>query len=84
MVPGTAIVASRSSASTFTEQPSVSSSWAMNVTSRMPGTCRSVVVPSASSAAAISLSTLFFAPATSTVPSSRASPAIRNRSTGRL
>jgi hypothetical protein len=77
-------VAVRSSASTVTSQPSVSSNWAMKVTSRMFGTCRSSVVPSASSAAAISFSTLFFAPATSTAPSSRASPAIRNRSTGRL
>ena len=38
----------------------------MIATSRMSGTFVRVVVPSASSAAAISFSTLFFAPVTST------------------
>ncbi len=49
-------------------------------TSRMSGTSVSVVRPSASSAAAISLSTLFFAPVTRTSPASRAPPTTRNRS----
>ncbi len=48
-----------------------------------PGSWRSPVVPSASNAAAISLSTLFFAPATWTVPARRAPPVTRKRSTVR-
>ena len=40
-----------------------------------------VEVPRASRVAAISLSTLFLAPATVTSPASRAPPATRNRST---
>ncbi len=47
----------------------------------MSGTSRRVVVPSASSAAAISLSTLFLAPVTRTSPASRAPPTTLNRST---
>ncbi len=49
-------------------------------TSRMCGTSVSVVRPSASSAAAITLSTLFFAPVTRTSPASRAPPTTRNLS----
>ena len=45
-----------------TVQPSSSSSRPMTSTSRMSGTLVIVVVPGASSEAAISLSTLFFAP----------------------
>lgn len=52
----------------------------MSGTSRISGQLVSVVVPSASSAAAISLSTLFFAPLTVTVPRSRAPPVTSNRS----
>ena len=48
--------------------------------SRMAGTSVRSVVPSASSAAAISLSTLFFAPLTVTSPASRAPPVTRKRS----
>ena len=48
----------------------------------MSGTSISVLVPSVSSAAAMSLSTLFFAPGTRTSPSSRAPPTTRNASTG--
>src|SRR5664279_3892114 len=50
-------------------------------TSRMSGTSRIVVLPSASRAAAISLSAQFFAPVTRTSPASRAPPATRKRST---
>ena len=49
-------------------------------TSRMCGTSVSVVRPSASSAAAITLSTLFLAPVTRTSPASRAPPTTRNLS----
>src|SRR5688572_9437446 len=49
-------------------------------TSRMSGTSTSVVVPSASSDAAISFSALFFAPGTRTSPSRRAPPTTRNAS----
>ena len=53
----------------------------MYSTSRMWGTSRSTVVPSASNDAAMSLSTLFLAPVTRTSPSRRAPPTIRNAST---
>jgi hypothetical protein len=50
-------------------------------TSTMSGTRDSVVVPSASNAAAITLSTLFFAPVTVTSPARRAPPVTSNVST---
>src|SRR5215210_2796009 len=50
--------------------------------SRVAGTSVRVVVPSASSAAAISFRTLFFAPVTVTSPARRAPPTTRNLSTG--
>src|SRR5690242_11895513 len=53
----------------------------MIATSRISGTSVIVVVPGASSAAAISLSTLFFAPGTVTSPASRAPPVTTNLST---
>ena len=65
-----------------TSQPRRRSSSAMYSTSRMSGTSCSTVVPSASSAAAMSLRTLFFAPVTRTSPASRAPPTIRKASTG--
>src|SRR5688572_30325127 len=52
----------------------------MTGTSQMSGTLRSVDVPSASRQAAITLSTLFFAPLTRTSPASRAPPETRKRS----
>ncbi len=64
-----------------TSQPSRRSSSAMYSTSRMSGTSCSVVVPSASRDAAMSLSTLFLAPVTRTSPASRAPPTIRKAST---
>ncbi len=54
--------------STTTVQPSSSSSRAITCTSRMSGTFVIVVRPGASNEAAISLSTLFFAPPTNAVP----------------
>ena len=65
-----------------TAHPSRRSSSAMMRTSRMSGTSISVLVPSVSSAAAMSLRTLFFAPGTRTSPSSRAPPTTLNASTG--
>ena len=56
------------SRSTVTAQPRLRSTSAISGTSRISGQLVSVVVPSASSAAAISLSTLFLAPTTSTEP----------------
>ena len=50
-------------------------------TSMMSGTLVRVVVPSASSAAAMTLSTLFLAPLTVTSPVSRAPPYTRKQST---
>src|SRR5947207_11675012 len=50
--------------------------------SRMRGTSVITVRPSASSDAAIILSTLFLAPVTRTSPTSRAPPTTRNLSTG--
>jgi len=63
-----------------TVQPSRRSTSAMIVTSRISGTEVSVVRPSASNEAAISLSTLFLAPVTVTSPASRAPPTTRKRS----
>ena len=51
-----------------TPQPRLRSTSAISGTSRISGQLVSVVVPSASSAAAMSLSTLFLAPTTSTEP----------------
>ena len=62
------------SCSTTTVQPRLRSTSAMSGTSRISGQFVIVVVPSASSAAAMSFSTLFFAPTTSTEPTSRAPP----------
>ena len=62
------------SRSTVTPQPRLRSTSAISGTSRISGQLVSVVVPSASSAAAMSLSTLFLAPTTSTEPTSRAPP----------
>ncbi len=64
-----------------TVQPSRRSSSAMISTSTMSGTSCRVEVPRASKVAAISLSTLFLAPATVTSPASRTPPSTRNRST---
>ena len=55
---------------TATVQPSSSSSRAITCTSKMSGTLVTVVRPRASSAAAISLSALFFAPPTCALPRS--------------
>src|SRR5690606_11135923 len=60
--------------STSTVQPRLRSTSAISGTSRISGQLVMVVVPSASSAAAISFSTLFFAPTTSTAPTRRAPP----------
>ncbi len=60
--------------STVTAQPRLRSTSAISGTSRISGQLVIVVVPSASSAAAMSLRTLFFAPTTSTDPTSRAPP----------
>src|SRR4051794_9531559 len=62
------------SRSTVTPQPKLRSTSAISGTSRISGQLVSVVVPSASSAAAMSLSTLFLAPTTSTEPWRRAPP----------
>ena len=69
------------SPSIVTSAPSPRSTSAISGTSRISGQLEITVVPSASSAAAISFSTLFLAPATSTVPASRAPPVTRKRST---
>ena len=53
----------------------------MIATSEIAGRLPSVVSPGASSAAAISFSTLFLAPTTSTLPSRRAPPVTRNTCT---
>ena len=60
------VVTSTRSSSTLTAQPSWRSRSPITETSTMRGTSVSVVVPSASSEAAISFSTLFFAPGTRT------------------
>jgi hypothetical protein len=62
------------SVSMVTVQPRLRRTSAMSGTSRICGQLVSVVVPSASKAAAISFSTLFLAPTTSTSPTSRAPP----------
>src|SRR5690348_16576623 len=66
--------------STVTSQPKPRRTSAVSGTSRMSGQLVIVVVPSANSAAAISLRTLFFAPPTATSPTSRLPPVTRNRS----
>ena len=60
--------------SIVTSQPKPSSTFFIKGTSRISGQLVSVVVPSASNAAAMSLRTLFFAPSTLTVPARRAPP----------
>jgi hypothetical protein len=65
------------SPSIVTWQPSPRSTSAISGTSRISGQLVSVVVPSASSAAAMSFNTLFLAPTTSTSPTSRAPPHTR-------
>src|SRR5436305_11349834 len=60
--------------STSTVQPRLRRTSAISGTSRISGQLVMVVVPSASSAAAISFKTLFLAPTTSTAPTSRAPP----------
>jgi hypothetical protein len=62
------------SASMVTAQPRLRRTSAINGTSRICGQFVSVVVPSASNAAAISFNTLFLAPTTSTSPAKRAPP----------
>src|SRR4051794_9623392 len=64
-----------------TSAPSPRRTSAMIGTSMMSGTLVRVVVPSASSAAAITLSTLFLAPVTVTSPVSWAPPYTRKQST---
>src|SRR5437588_5489493 len=61
---------------TSTSQPSPRSTSAISGTSRISGQLVSVVVPSASNAAAISFNTLVFAPTTCTSPVSRPPPQI--------
>jgi hypothetical protein len=65
-----------------TPHPRRRTSSAMMSTSRIAGTWLMVLRPGASSAAAMSLSTLFFAPVTRTSPANRAPPITRMRSTG--
>src|SRR3954465_12057767 len=60
--------------STSTVQPRLRRTSAISGTSRLSGQFVRVVVPSASSAAAISFRTLFLAPTTSTDPTRRAPP----------
>ncbi|SKU87654.1 Uncharacterised protein [Mycobacteroides abscessus subsp. abscessus] len=62
------------SPSNSTVAPNPRSTSAMRGTSRMSGQLVMVLVPSARRAAAISLSTLFLAPVTATLPVSRAPP----------
>jgi hypothetical protein len=80
-VPGRSgtVIATRPSLRT-TSQPRRRSTSPMIVTSRMSGTLVRTVVPSASSEAAMSFRTLFFAPLTETSPASRAPPETRKRS----
>src|SRR3954471_14278920 len=65
-----------------TPQPSRRSTSLMISTSRMSGTSSKVVRPAASSAAAMSLRALFFAPVTRTRPLSLAPPVTSKHSTG--
>ena len=70
------------SSSTFA--PSPRSTSAISGTSRMSGQLVIVLVPSASSVAAISFSTLFLAPPTATSPDNRLPPVTTNRSLTRV
>ena len=63
--------------SSSTVHPRPRSTSAMRGTSRMSGQFVMVVVPSASSAAAMSFKTLFLAPPTQTSPDSRPEPVTR-------
>ena len=64
--------------------PSPRSTSAISGTSRMSGQLVIVLVPSASSAAAISFNTLFLAPPTATSPDNRLPPVTTNRSLTRV
>jgi hypothetical protein len=64
-----------------TSAPSPVRTSAISGTSRISGQFEITVVPSASNAAAMSFRTLFLAPATRTLPESRAPPVTRKRST---
>src|SRR5246127_1601186 len=70
------------SSSTLAPRPRSTS--AINGTSRMSGQLVIVLVPSANSDAAISLSTLFLAPPTATSPDNRFPPVTTNRSATRV
>src|SRR6195952_4961031 len=74
------VVMVTSSPDNSTRQPRPMSTSAISGTSRIAGQLEMTVVPSASNAAAISLRTLFLAPATDTSPERRAPPVTRKRS----
>ena len=79
---GEVMRATSPSSSTVAPRPRNTS--AINGTSRMSGQLVIVLVPSASSVAAISLSTLFLAPPTATSPDNRLPPVTTNRSATRV
>src|SRR5689334_20985857 len=79
---GEVIRATSPSSSTVAPRPRSTS--AISGTSRMSGQLVIVLVPSANSVAAISLSTLFFAPPTATSPDNRLPPVTTNRSATRV
>src|ERR1700752_1939957 len=79
---GEVIRATSPSSSTVAPRPRNTS--AISGTSRMSGQLVIVLVPSANSAAAISLSTLFLAPPTATAPDNRLPPVTTNRSATRV
>src|ERR1700724_4529683 len=70
--------------SSSTVAPSPRKTSAISGTSRMSGQLVMVLVPSASKAAAISLSTLFLAPPTATSPDNRLPPVTTKRSATRV
>ncbi|EPQ74588.1 Cob(I)alamin adenosyltransferase PduO [Mycobacterium marinum str. Europe] len=72
------------SPSSSTVAPSPRNTSAISGTSRMSGQLVIVLVPSASSVAAMSLSTLFLAPPTATSPDNRFPPVTTNRSATRV
>src|ERR1700741_3543399 len=78
---GEVIRATSPSSSTVAPRPRNTS--AISGTSRMSGQLVIVLVPSANSVAAISLSTLFLAPPTATSPANRFPPVTTNRSVTR-
>src|ERR1700757_3123708 len=79
---GEVIRATSPSSSTVAPRPRSTS--AISGTSRMSGQLVIVLVPSANSVAAISFSTLFFAPPTATSPDKRLPPVTTNRSATRV